>query len=143
MSRQRSDDGTVTVLIVAFGICLLLTVAAVTDATSAYLRRQAADSLSDGAALAGSTGAAGSSVYGSVEGEYVVVAEDAARVAVADYLHRSGALTEYPGLEWSVRVDGPTVLVDLDLPYTLPLPFPGFDSSTMVHGSASSRMPIY
>lgn len=140
---SRDENGTVSVLIVAFSICLLLTITAVTDVTSAYLRRQTADSLADGAALAGSSGAAGSSVYGSVDGGYVEVAEEAARVAVAEYFEQSGAVRDYPGLDWAVRVDGPTVFVDLDLPYTMPVPFPGFDSETTVHGSAASRLPVY
>jgi Putative Flp pilus-assembly TadE/G-like len=130
------------VLIVLFAVCLVLVISAVTDVSGSYLRRQAAMSLADGAALAASNGAAAAGIYSS-SNKFVVISQAAAQAAVASYLQQTGAYTRYPGLLVDTVASGHIVTVSLEMPYHLPVPVPGVDATTTVHATASSEMPIY
>ena len=70
-----------------------------TDLSAAYLRRQAAMSLADGASLAATQAAAAGSVYTHPHGGYVAIDQRAAAAAVRAYLAHTGAYGEYPGLD--------------------------------------------
>lgn len=142
--RSRCDQrGQITAMLVLFSICLLLAIIAVTDVSASYLRRQAATSLADGAALAASDGAAAAGVYGSTNDQYVVIGQAAAQAAVENYLRETGAYTAYPGLGVEVTSSGPTVTVYLAMPYQLPVPVPGVARETTIHATGASEMPIY
>jgi len=133
----------ITGMLVIFAICLLLTVIAVTDLSAAYLRRQGAMSLADGAALAATEAAAAGAVYQGGSGRFVPINETAAAAAVHRYLTTTGAYAEYPGLRTQVRVVGHQVLVLLTMPYRLPIPVPGVTQVTTVHASSAAELPIY
>ena len=60
---SRTDDGSITPLLIVFALCLALMIGAVIDVSAAYLRRQATASLADGAALSASDAAAAAAVY--------------------------------------------------------------------------------
>ncbi len=140
--RSRDERGQVTVLLVMFAVCLVLVITAVTDMSASYLRRQAAMSLVDGAALAAANGAAAAGVYDSND-KFVVIGQAAAQTAVASYLREIGAYSRYPGLQVEVMTSGHTVTVALAMPYRLPVPVPGVAATTTVHATGSSEMPIY
>jgi Flp pilus assembly protein TadG len=139
----RSQDGVITGMLVIFAICLLLTVIAVTDLSAAYLRRQGAMSLADGAALAATEAAAAGSVYQGGDGQYVPINQAAASAAVRRYLTTTGAYRDYPGLRSRVQVVGHRVLVLLTMPYRLPIPVPGVRQVTLVHATSAAELPIY
>jgi hypothetical protein len=141
--RSADEDGQITAMLVLFSICLLLAIIAVTDISGSYLRRQAAMSLADGAALAASDAAASTGVYGPDQDGFVVIDPDAASAAVEAYLRSSGAYDEYPGLEVRVIVVGHTVKVYLSMPYQLPVPVPGVTQTPTIHGTGAAEMPIY
>ncbi len=130
-------------MLVLFTVCLLLAIIAVTDVSAAYLRRQAATSLADGAALAASNGAAAAGVYGGGDDEFVTIGQPAAKAAVDNYLRDTGAYAKYPGLEVAVAVEDHTVTVSLSMPFELPVPVPGVAGTTTIHAEGSSMMPIY
>ncbi len=136
-------------MLVIFSICALLAVAAVTDISASYLRRQAATSLADGAALAATEAAAAVRVYDAdVDqadggGEVVSIDPAAATAAVDTYLHDTGAYAEYPGLQASVSVHDGRVRVALTMPFELPVPVPGVDPGTTIHATGSAVLPIY
>ena len=140
---HRHQSGVITGMLVIFSICLLLTVIAVTDLSAAYLRRQAAMSLADGASLAATQAAAAGSVYTHPHGGYVAIDQRAAAAAVRAYLARTGAYGEYPGLRATVQVAGHQVLVHLTMPYHLPIPVPGVRRVTLVHATSAAELPIY
>ncbi len=148
MPRRRrpsvhGESGQITAMLVLFSICLLLAIIAVTDISGSYLRRQAASSLADGAALSASDAAASAGVYQGSEHGFVVVDSESAFAAVDAYLESSGAYAEYPGLDVGVRVDGHTIQVSLAIPYRLPVQVPGVSATATVHGSAAVDIPIY
>jgi Putative Flp pilus-assembly TadE/G-like len=139
----RTESGQITAMLVLFSICLLLAIIAVTDISGSYLRRQAAASLADGAALAASDSAVAAGVYHRADTGYVDPDPTAATAAVQTYLRRAGAYAEYPGLEVRVLVVGHTVTVRLAMPYRLPVTMPGVRGTATIHGSAAAEVPIY
>ncbi len=141
--RLRCDDGQITAMLVIFTLCLLLAVIAVTDLSAAYLRRQSAISLADGAALAATEAAAAGSIYGNPDSGYVPIDKTAAAAAVRAYLVEIGAYGDYPGLTYRIGVAGHQVVVTLAMPYTLPVPVPGVEQTTIVHAASAAELPIY
>lgn len=141
--RRAEERGQITAMLVIFALCLLLVISAVTNIAAAYLRRQAATSLADGAALAASEAAATAGVHGSPDATYVAIDQGAATAAVEAYLRQTGAHDSYPGLESHVVVDAHTVVVSLSMPFELPVSLPGVRGTTTIHANASTVMPIY
>lgn len=146
MTRRREaagEAGQLTVLIVVFALCLLLAVAAITDVSAAYLRRQSVASLADGAALSATDGAAAAAVYGNPDAANVTLDEPAARAAVERYLQEVGAYDEFPGLRAQVAVTDDVLSVRLRFGYRLPFPVPGLRTQTTIEATGSATMPIY
>lgn len=137
------ERGQITAMLVVFAICLLLVIIAVTDVSASYLRREAAMSLADGAALAASDGAAAAGIYAGQRDRYVVIGQAAAEAAVDGYLRATGAYSRFPGLQVTVVAQGHTVTVSLAMPYALPVPLPGVAATTTIHATGASQMPIY
>jgi hypothetical protein len=130
--------------VIAFALCLALLVSVVVDVSAAYLRRQATASLADGAALSASDAAAAASVYAGDSERYVPIHEDAARHAVAAYLAETGAVTRYPGLRASVEVvAGRTIVVELQMPYDLPISVPGARDAVTIRVQSAAELPVY
>lgn len=137
MNRSRGERGTVSVMIVGFFVVIALMVAAVVDASAAYLRHQQLATLADAAALNAADGVQGAEVYTGGLGETAIVDPAAAQRYVAEYLAASGATQELPGLTWQVVSVGDSVTVRLVAPLDLPLDPPGWsDSATVVAESA-------
>ncbi len=137
MNRSRGERGTVSVMIVGFFVVIALMVAAVVDASAAYLRHQQLATLADAAALNAADGVQGAEVYTGGLGETAIVDPAAAQRYVAEYLAASGATQELPGLTWQVVPVGDSVTVRLVAPLDLPLDPPGWsDSATVVAESA-------
>lgn len=139
---RRTETGTVTVLVVGFLLVISLLVAAVVDASAAYLRRQAMGSLADGAALAAADGAQGEQVYTSGLGEQAAVDPAVARAHVADYLRSTGATVTYPGLTWRVSTSGTRVSVRVAAPLDLPVTPAGWVGEATVDGIASAVVEV-
>ena len=134
--RRRDERGQTTVLIVGLAVVLMMAVALVVNVSAAYLQRQSLDNLADGAALvAADAGAEGDDVYAGGLGEdRLALLEATAREAVDDYLVRTGARGQYPGLTRTVRVDEATrsVRVRISAPLALPLTIPGAPQTATV-----------
>jgi hypothetical protein len=145
---SRDEQGQSAVLIVGLATFLLMAIVVVVDASAAFLRRQGLDTVADGAALAGAD--AGSrdaeSLYGFGVGsqQRLDQAEALARAAVEDYLNRTGARSEYPGLRYAVSFD-PTnnsVIVQVEAPLDLPLTIPGSPDRPVVGTVASAVVQV-
>jgi hypothetical protein len=134
--RRRGERGQASVLIIGFAAVLAMAVALVVDSSAAYLQRQGLDTLADGAALRGADlGATGLDVYsGGVPGGTLALTPAQARAAVGAYLRDADAYVRYPGLSFSVRIDGDRVVVALQAPIRLPLSIPGSPE----HGSVGA-----
>ncbi len=139
---RRGDCGTVTVLVVGFVVVVALLVAAVVDASAAYLRRQALTSLADGAVLAAADGVQGEQVYTSGLDAHAQVDAQVARTYVADYLRSTGALAEHPGLTWQVDTTGSVVRVRVSAPLDLPITPAGWVDQASVTGSAAAVVEV-
>ncbi len=140
---RRTEAGQITAMLVILTICLVIAIAAVTDVSGSYLRRQAATSLADGAALAATSAAATGAIYAAQDAQFVTFDEAAATLAVDRYLRSVGAYRAYPGLSVDVRVVGHDVEVALVMPYRLPVRMPGVAATTTIHARASAALPIY
>ena len=144
--RGHDERGTVTLLIIGFAVVLLMGIGVVVDASAAYLQRQDLDTVADGAALAGAD--AGSRNLGSLYGEGIgsrvrlEQAETAAREAVTDYLHTTGASAKYPGLRVGVHLDraAQAVVVEVHAPLDLPLTVPGSPQRASIGASGSAAV---
>jgi putative Flp pilus-assembly TadE/G-like protein len=133
----------ITGMLVIFTLCLLLLIIAVTDLSAAYLRRQNAMSLADGASLAATEAAAAAAIYSDPNADFVPIDQRGAAAAVREYFLRTGAYGDYPGLRSRVTVVGHRVVVALTMPYHLPIPLPGVKETVLVHATSAAELPIY
>ena len=141
--RLRADEaGQATVMIIGFALVLAMAVALVTDASAAYMRRQSLDTLADGAALRGADlGATGLETYlNGVPAHRLALTAATARASVHAYLIDVGAFRRYPGLTWSVRVDGAadSLTVRVRAPLELPLTVPGSPQRASIGATGSA-----
>jgi hypothetical protein len=132
----------VSILIVGFAAVVLLLIAAVTDASAAFLRRQALEALADGAALAAADGVHGEYAYNHGLGSLAHIDPALARQHVSEYLASTGSLTRIPGLRWTVEPEGTSVTVRLSAPLDLPITPPGWLATATVEGVASAVAPV-
>jgi hypothetical protein len=65
-----------------------------------------------------------------------------ARAAVGAYLSESGAYARYPGLSYTVRVDGDRVVVRLHAPLDLPLSIPGSPERATIGAEGSAVVGV-
>jgi hypothetical protein len=142
VSAPRREAGQATLLILGFFLIAVLLVGVVVDASAAYLRRQALDSLADGAALAAADGVQGEQVYTSGLGETAQIDPVAARSHVASYLAQTQAHARYPGLVYRVLPAGDSVTVHVSAPLDLPIPPPGWGGAAWVDGVAPAAVPV-
>lgn len=142
MRRPRSERGSIIPLVVGFAFLVAVLVAAVVDASAAYLRRQGLNSVADAAALAATDGLQGERVYTHGLDDLAEIDAAAARRYVEDYLRTSGVLARYPGLGWTVSTSATTVVVRVVAPLDLPLRVPGVGATATVSGSAASVVTV-
>jgi len=140
----RDERGQASVLIVGFAVVLAMVVALVVDTSAAYLQRQGLDTLADGAALRGADlGATGEDVYeGGVPEDTLALTAARARAAVGAYLRDAGAYARYPGLSYTVRIDGDRVVVSLHAPLELPLSIPGSPERATIGADGSAVVGV-
>ncbi len=144
MSR-RDEQGSTIPLIVGLAAVLLMGIALVINASSAYLQRQSLDTLADGAALRGADlGAAGVYAEGGLGADRLLQEEGAVKKVVVAYLESIGADQTYPGLTVSARVNvaDRSVTVLLEAPVKLPLHIPGSPLKPVVGASSTAAVTI-
>ena len=140
--RTRDEHGSVTPLIIGFAVVVAMLVAAVVDASAAYLRRQGLNSAADAAALAATDGIQGEEVYTHGLGKRAEIDPVAARRYVEDYVVSSGIRRRFPGLDYSVQTTTDTVVVRIVAPMDLPLHVPGVGTDVAVSGTAASVVVV-
>ena len=120
----------------------MMLIGVVVDASAAFLRRQSLDAVADGAALAAADGVAGRQVYDGGLGRLARIDPVAARAAIERYLRDSGALQEYPSLDYQLSTDQTSVTVRLVTNLALPIPAPGITDTARVASTASAIVPV-
>ena len=144
MSR-RDERGSTIPLIVGLAAVLLMGIALVINASSAYLQRQSLDTLADGAALRGADlGAAGVYGEGGLTQARLLQEKGAVERVVTAYLRSIGADKTYPGLKVTARVNAAdrSVTVMLEAPVKLPLHIPGSPMNPVVGASSTAAVTI-
>ena len=141
-ARTRDESGQTALLLVGLAVVLMLLVGVTVDASAAYLRRQDLDNLADGAALAAADGVQGAQVYEGGLGEVALVDPEVARSYVADYLARSGAAREFPGLRVDVDARVDRVVVRVSAPLDLPFTPPGWVGTPRISSTAASYVVV-
>ncbi len=140
---RRDERGSVTPLIIGFTVVVALLVGVVVDASSAYLTRQGLDSAADAAALAATDGLQGEQVYTKGLGDRAEIDPATARAFVAAYVNGSGVRHRYPGMDYSVRTDGPDRrVVRIAAPTKLPFHVAGVGDRVVVSGTAASVVVV-
>ena len=139
---MRYERGQTSLLIVGFVVVVMMLIGVVVDASAAFLRRQSLDAVADGAALAAADGVAGRQVYDGGLGRLARIDPAAARAAMERYLRDSGALQEYPSLDYQLSTDRTSVTVRLVTDLVLPIPAPGMIGSARVTSTASAVVPV-
>ena len=139
---QRDERGSVAPLIIGFAVVVALLVAAVVDASAAYLRRQGLNSAADAAALSATDGLQGDQVYTQGLGKRAQIDPAAARHYVAEYFASSGIHRRFPGLDYSVRTTDNTVVVRVTTPLDLPFRVAGVGTKVPVTGTAASVVVV-
>lgn len=143
--RRRDERGSTIPLLIGLAGVLLMGIALVINASSAYLQRQSLDTLADGAALRGADlGAAGAYADGGLTQSRLLQEEGAVRKVVVAYLESVGADRTYPGLQVSARVNAAdrSVTVLLTAPLDLPLHIPGSPREPVVGASSTAAVTI-
>ncbi|HXH80280.1 Tad domain-containing protein [Nocardioides sp.] len=142
--KRRDERGSTIPLILGLATVLLMGIALVINASSAYLQRQSLDTLADGAALRGADlGASG--VYGEgLTQDRLLQESGAVRKVVIAYLASVGADRTYPGLEVQARVNvvDRSVTVILSAPVKLPLHLPGTPTRPVVTATSTAAVTL-
>jgi hypothetical protein len=142
--RRRDEKGSTIPLILGLATVLLMGIALVINASSAYLQRQSLDTLADGAALRGADlGAAG--VYGEgLTQDRLLQESGAVRKVVIAYLESVGADHTYPGLEVQAQVNvvDRSVTVVLSAPVKPPLHLPGSPTRPVVTATSTAAVTM-
>jgi Putative Flp pilus-assembly TadE/G-like len=139
---RRDEAGQTAILIVGLAVVAMLLVGVVVDASAAYLRRTALESLADGAALAAADGIQGRQVYQGGLGERAEIDPAVASRYVAAYLQATAAQRRYPGLSYRVEATPDRVVVRVSAPLHLPVTPPGVQDTTVVTGTAASFVVV-
>jgi Putative Flp pilus-assembly TadE/G-like len=143
--NRRDERGSTIPLIVGLVAVLLMGIALVINASSAYLQRQSLDTLADGAALRGADlGAAGVYAEGGLTQVRLLQEWGAVEKVVTAYLVSVGADQTYPGLDVEARVNpvDRSVTVTLTAPLHLPLHIPGSPVKPVVGASSTAAVTI-
>ena len=124
-------------MIIGFTLVVAVLVAAVVDASAAFLMRQRLDSLADAAALAATEGLEGEAAYvGGLDSRAPLDPAAASRYAAA-----AVTTSDIAGVAIEVHTHDRVVEVVVRAPLRLPLPVPGVNGS-VVTGRAASVVEI-
>ena len=140
VGEVRNQRGQMSVMIVGFALVIMLAIAAVTDASAAYLQHSGLATVADGAALAGAEALNEELVYQHGLGQTPDLVPDLARQRVRDYLRDTGAHERFPGLRWDPHISDNQVLVHVSAPLDLPLNVPGVAGTALIVSTGSALL---
>ncbi|MEI2714666.1 MAG: pilus assembly protein TadG-related protein [Nocardioides sp.] len=146
MTRERDERGQSSLMIVGLAVVLMMAVAVAVDSSAAFLHRQRLDNVAEGAALyAADAAAEGREVYtgGLGEQERLLIVQERAAAAARDYLARTGAPGDFPGLSHQVTVADDAVRVSVQAPLRLPLTFPGVPLTVTIGATGASAVTLH
>lgn len=143
--NARDERGSTIPLIIGLATVLLMGIALVINASTAYLQRQSLDTLADGAALRGADlGAAGTYGEQGLDQARLLQETGAVKKVVVAYLASVGADQDYPGITVDAHVDpvARTVTVELSAPVDLPLRIPGSPAKPVVRATSTAAVTV-
>lgn len=139
---ERGERGSIAPLVIGLAAVVAMLVAVVVDVSAAFLRREAMNAVADAAALAATDGLQGDSAYRHGLGDRITLDGSAAGHFVVNYLRATAAPERFPGLSWSVMVEGDQVLVRLRAPMELPLRIPGAGRGVEIAASSAAVVSV-
>jgi len=134
----RDERGQASVMIVGFAVVVMMAIAAITDASAAYLQRSGLDTVADGAALAGADALDDDLVYTRGLDETPALDPAVAEERIRDYLRETGAYERFPGLRWAREITDNEVVVRVQAPLDLPLGVPGVPGTALIGSTGSA-----
>ena len=140
---KRSDEGTITILVVGFTAILLLLVAVVVDVSAVVLARRGVASAADGAAVAAAQQLDQARVYASGLETAVPLSLDDISAVVEQYA--ADARDGQPGLALEPSLDAAGTTATVVARRDVRLPFVGWlgvDSTVTVTAVARARAPL-
>lgn len=137
-AEGRNERGQMSLMIVGFVLVVSLAIAAVTDASAAYLQHSGLATVADGAALAGADALDEDLVYQQGLGETPALDRGLAEDRIRAYLRDTAAYARFPGLSWVSRVSGNEVVVEVSAPLDLPLHVPGAPVTSRITSTGSA-----
>lgn len=144
-SWRRDERGSTIPLVAGMVGVLVLAIGVLVNASSAYLQRNALDTLADGAALRGADLGAGGVYAEGLPAQRLLQTRREVTAAVVAHLTSTGAYERYPGLRLSdVRVDAQarSVTVVLSAPIELPLHVPGLTGRPEAFASGTAAVEV-
>ncbi len=138
MVRDRDERGQMSLMIIGFMLVTVLAIAAVTDASAAYLQHSGLATVADGAALAGADALDEERIYGEGLGETPALDRRLAEERIRAYLRDTGAHQRFPGLSIESRVLDNEVVVEVSAPLDLPLNIPGVQGSPVIRSTGAA-----
>ena len=138
--RRRDERGQMSLMIIGFMLVVMMAIAAVTDASAAYLQHSGLATVADGAALAGADALDEDLVYQQGLGDEPTLDPALAEERIRAYLRVTGAYDRFPGLRWVPRVTGNQVVVQVSAPLDLPLNVPGAQGTALITSTGSALL---
>jgi hypothetical protein len=140
LGKQPDERGQMSLMIVGFMIVVMLAIAAVTDASAAYLQHSDLDTVSDGAALTAADTL--DEEFGSAKGlsDNPRLTREVIDQRISEYLRETGAYQRFPGLQWSSEIRDDEVIVEVQAPLDLPLKIPGSASAAVITSTGAASL---
>lgn len=138
MGPERDESGQMSLMIIGFMLVVMLAVAAVTDASAAYLQHSGLATVADGAALAGADALDQQVIYRRGLRETPALDRGVAEERIRAYLRDTGAYQRFPGLSLRTRVVDNEIIVEVSALLDLPLNVPGAQGEAMITSTGSA-----
>lgn len=142
MSRLRSDDGQITLLVIGFVMIVVLAVGVVANASKAFVYRRSLASWADGAAIAAAQSVAEDALYSGPAVDEVPISGADARRAVDDYVARHGLGRRFDDLRVTVGVGHAAGTVTVEFDIWVPLVLSGDAAGIRVSAAATATAPL-
>ncbi|CUR59516.1 conserved exported hypothetical protein [metagenome] len=140
MTGERAEHGQVSLMIVGFMLVIVLVIAAITDASAAYLQHSGLDTVADGAALAGADALDAQVAYAGGVGDTPALDARLAEARIRDYLATTRAHERFSGLTVHSSVVDNTIVVRVQARLDLPLPLPGTEDSAIIAATGAAEL---
>ncbi len=140
MTHDPDEHGQVSLMIIGFLLVLTMAIAAITDATAAYLQHSDLDTVADGAALAGADALDEQVAYGFGVGGTPALDPALAEIRIRDYLRSTGAQERFDRLTLQSQISDNRIIVRVQARLHLPLRLPGSAGAATITSTGAAEL---